>query len=71
MANNLKDKLAVARAEVGKVFSKEEDYQLVKAKYDVLVPLVKQEVEVEEIDAALAKFNETIEPQHEQLSLDF
>lgn len=72
MANNLKDKLAVARVEVEKVFPKEEDYQLVKAKYDLLAPLVEQEAEVEEIDAALAKFNETIQPQHDQqLSLDF
>lgn len=72
MTNNLKDKLAVARVEVEKVFPKEEDYQLVKAKYDILAPLVEQEAEVEEIDAALAKFNETIQPQHDQqLSLDF
>nr|WP_283265751.1 SNF2-related protein [Streptococcus dysgalactiae] len=72
MANNLKDKLAVARVEVEKVFPKEEDYQLVKAKYDILAPLVEQEAEIEEIDAALAKFNETIQPQHDQqLSLDF
>ncbi|QUQ78876.1 N-6 DNA methylase [Streptococcus equi] len=72
MANNLKDKLAVARVEVEKVFPKEEDYQLVKAKYDLLAPLVEQEAEVEEIDAALVKFNETIQPQHDQqLSLDF
>ncbi|HEO6617280.1 TPA: DEAD/DEAH box helicase family protein [Streptococcus agalactiae] len=72
MANNLKDKLAVARVEVEKVFPKEEDYQLVKAKYDLLAPLVEQEAEVEEIDAALAKFNETIQPQHDQqLSLEF
>ena len=55
MANNLKDKLSVARVEVEKVFPKEEDYQLVKAKYDILAPLVEQEAEVEEIDAALAK----------------
>ena len=40
MANNLKDKLSVARVEVEKVFPKEEDYQLVKAKYDILAPLV-------------------------------
>ncbi|HFH6801610.1 TPA: SNF2-related protein [Streptococcus agalactiae] len=72
MANNLKDKLSVARVEVEKVFPKEEDYQLVKAKYDILAPLVEQEAEVEEIDAALAKFNETIQPQQDQqLSLDF
>lgn len=38
MANNLKDKLSVARVEVEKVFPKEEDYQLVKAKYDILAP---------------------------------
>lgn len=72
IANNLKDKLSVARVEVEKVFLKEEDYQLVKAKYDILAPLVEQEAEVEEIDAALAKFNETIQPQQDQqLSLDF
>ena len=71
MTNNLKDKLAVARVEVEKVFPKEEDYQLVKAKYDVLAPLVEQEAELEEIDAALAKFNEIIQPQNDQqLSLD-
>lgn len=72
MANNLKDKLSVARVEVEKVFPKEKDYQLVKAKYDILAPLVEQEAKVEEIDAALAKFNETIQPQQDQqLSLDF
>lgn len=72
MANNLKDKLAVARVEVEKVFPKEEDYQLVKAKYDVLAPLVEQESGLEEIDAALATFNETIQPQQDQqLSLEF
>ena len=72
MANNLNDKLAVARVEVEKVFPKEEDYQLVKAKYDLLAPLVEQEAEVEEIDAALAKFNEMIQPQQDQqLSLEF
>ena len=72
MANNLKDKLAVARVEVEKVFPKEEDYQMVKAKYDILAPLVEQEAEVEEIDVALARFNETTQPQHnQQLSLDF
>ncbi|MGU7981103.1 hypothetical protein ACS6ZJ_07260 [Streptococcus suis] len=72
MANNLKDRLAVARGEVEKVFPKEEDYQLVKAKYDILAPLVEQEAEIEEIDAALAKFNETSQPQQDQqLSLDF
>lgn len=72
MANNLKDKLSVARVEVEKVFPKEEDYQLVKAKYDILAPLVEQEAEIEEIDAALAKFNETGQPQQDQqLSLDF
>lgn len=71
IANNLKDKLAVARVEVEKVFPKEEDYQLVKAKYDILAPLVEQEAEVEEIDAALAKFNETTQPKKDlQLSLD-
>lgn len=72
MANNLKDKLSVARVEVEKVFPKEEDYQLVKAKYDILAPLVEQEAEIEEIDAVLAKFNETSQPQQDQqLSLDF
>ena len=36
------------------------------------VLMVEQEAEVEEIDVALAKFNETIQPQHDQqLSLDF
>ncbi len=72
MANNLKDKLAVARVEVEKVFPKEEDYRLVKAKYDVLATLVEQEAELEEIDAALAKFNETTQLQQDhQLSLEF
>lgn len=72
MANNLKDKLAVARVEVGKVFPKEEDYQMVKAKYDILAPLVEQEAEVEEIDVALARFNETHQPkQDQQLFLEF
>ncbi|MCQ8266433.1 SNF2-related protein [Streptococcus suis] len=73
MVHNLKDKLAVARTEVEKVFPKEEDYQLVKAKYDVLAPLVEQEVDMEEIDAALAQFNETVShiEQEEQIALEF
>ncbi|NQH36986.1 helicase SNF2, partial [Streptococcus suis] len=40
LVKDLKDKLRVAKVEVDKVFPKEEDYQLVKAKYDVLAPLV-------------------------------
>ncbi|MBS7849738.1 helicase SNF2, partial [Streptococcus suis] len=35
LVKDLKDKLRVAKVEVEKVFPKEEDYQLVKAKYDV------------------------------------
>lgn len=54
MVTNLKDKLAVARVEVEKVFPKEEEYELVKAKYDVLAPLVEQEAAIEAIDEALA-----------------
>ncbi|HEO3671880.1 TPA: DEAD/DEAH box helicase family protein [Streptococcus agalactiae] len=57
MTNNLKDKLAVARVEVEKVFAKEEEYQLVKAKYDVLAPLVEREADLEEIDVALSQFS--------------
>lgn len=60
MANNLKDKLAVAKVEVEKSFPKEKDYQLVKAKYHVLAPLVEKEAEIEEIDSALATFNQEI-----------
>lgn len=73
MVNNLKDKLAVARVEVEKVFPKEEAYQLVKAKYEVLAPLVEQEAEIEDIDAALAKFNEDHSSlqKNGQMSLDF
>ena len=66
MVKNLKDKLQVAKVEVEKVFPKEEDYQLVKAKYDVLAPLVEQEAEIEEIDVALAKFNEGTQHQKQQ-----
>ena len=58
LVKDLKDKLRVAKVEVEKVFPKEEDYQLVKAKYDVLAPLVEKEAEIEVIDAALAKFSE-------------
>ncbi|MDG4515155.1 SNF2-related protein, partial [Streptococcus suis] len=57
LVKDLKDKLQVAKVEVEKVFPKEEDYQLVKAKYDVLAPLVEKEAEIEEIDAALEQFN--------------
>lgn len=73
MVNNLKDKLAVAKVEVEKVFPKEEEYELVKAKYNVLAPLVEQEAEIEEIDAALGKFTESTQPYQEQeiaLNLD-
>ncbi|HEM5054746.1 TPA: helicase, partial [Streptococcus suis] len=66
LVKDLKDKLQVAKVEVEKVFPKEEDYQLVKAKYDVLAPLVEKEAEIEEIDAALAKFSEDITPQMKQ-----
>lgn len=45
---------------------KEENYQLVKAKYGVLALLVEKEAEVEEIDAALAKFSEDETPDKEQ-----
>ncbi|MBS8084804.1 helicase SNF2, partial [Streptococcus suis] len=38
----------------------------VKAKYDVLAPLVEKEAEIEEIDAALAKFSEDTTPQKKQ-----
>ncbi len=66
LVKDLKDKLRVAKVEVEKVFLKEEDYQLVKAKYDVLAPLVEKEAEIEEIDAALAKFSEDTTPQMKQ-----
>ena len=66
LVKDLKDKLQVAKVEVEKVFPKEEDYQLVKAKYDVLAPLVEKEAEIEEIDAALAKFSEDTQPQKQQ-----
>ncbi|WP_407047479.1 helicase SNF2, partial [Streptococcus suis] len=49
-----------------KIFPKEEEYQLVKAKYDVLAPLVEKEAEIEEIDAALAKFSEETTAQMKQ-----
>ncbi|WP_424554870.1 SNF2-related protein [Streptococcus agalactiae] len=66
LVKDLKDKLRVAKVEVEKVFPKEEDYQIVKAKYDVLAPLVEKEAKIEEIDAALAKFSEDTSPQIEQ-----
>ncbi|HGA1184404.1 TPA: helicase SNF2, partial [Streptococcus suis] len=66
LVKDLKDKLRVAKVEVEKAFPKEEDYQLVKAKYDVLAPLVEKEAEIEEIDAALAKFSEDTTPQMKQ-----
>ncbi|HEM3053111.1 TPA: hypothetical protein U0820_002082, partial [Streptococcus suis] len=66
LVKDLKDKLRVAKVEVEKVFPKEEDYQLVKAKYEVLAPLVEKEAEIEEIDAALAKFSEDTTPQMKQ-----
>lgn len=70
---NLKDKLAVAMVEVNKIFPKEEDYQIVKAKYNVLAPLVESEADIEEIDDTLAKFNAQFIPEKEDnsLSLDF
>ncbi|MDW8684351.1 hypothetical protein Q7W26_08015, partial [Streptococcus suis] len=66
LVKDLKDKLRVAKVEVEKVFPKEEDYQLVKSKYDVLAPLVEKEAEIEEIDAALAKFSEETTAQMKQ-----
>ena len=66
MVTDLKDKLQVAKIEVEKIFPKEEDYQLVKAKFEVLAPLVEKDAEVEEIDAALAKFSEDTTPQKQQ-----
>ncbi|MCW1004756.1 helicase SNF2, partial [Streptococcus anginosus] len=66
LVKDLKDKLQVAKVEVEKAFPKEENYQLVKAKYDVLAPLVEKEAEIEEIDAALAKFSEDTTPQKKQ-----
>ena len=72
MAHNLKDKLAVARLEVDKIFPKEADYQLVKAKYDLLAPLVEKEADIEEIDAALARFTEAHQPpqKDQQMALE-
>lgn len=66
LVKDLKDKLQVAKVEVEKAFPKEENYQLVKAKYDVLAPLVEKEAEIEEIDVALAKFSEDTQPQKQQ-----
>ena len=66
LVKDLKDKLQVAKVEVEKVFPREEDYQLVKAKYNVLAPLVEKEAEIEEIDVALAKFSEDTTPQKKQ-----
>ena len=56
MVANLKDKLAVAKVEVEKDFPKETIYQEVKAKYEVLAPLVEQEADIEDINQALALF---------------
>lgn len=70
LVKDLKDKLRVAKVEVEKVFPKEEDYQLVKSKYDVLAPLVEKEEEIEEIDAALAKFSEDIPDKEQQIALE-
>ena len=71
MVEDLKDKLTVAKVEVEKVFPKEEEYQLVKAKYEVLAPLVEKEAEIEEIDAALAKFNEGSQlPKDQEIALE-
>ncbi|HEM3187368.1 TPA: helicase SNF2, partial [Streptococcus suis 89-2479] len=71
LVKDLKDKLQVAKVEVEKIFPKEEEYQLVKAKYDVLAPLVEKEAEIEEIDAALAKFSEdTTAQKKQQLALE-
>lgn len=66
LVKDLKDKLQVAKVEVEKAFPKEENYQLVKAKYDVLAPLVEKEAKIEEIDAALAKFSEDTQPKKQQ-----
>lgn len=44
----------------------EEEYQLVKAKFDALAPLVEKEADIEEIDAALAKYSEDTTPQMKQ-----
>ena len=66
LVKDLRDKLQVAKVEVEKAFPKEENYQLVKAKYDVLAPLVEKEAEIEEIDVALAKFSEDTQPQKQQ-----
>ncbi|MFX3837058.1 helicase SNF2, partial [Streptococcus suis] len=54
---DLKDKLRLAKVEVEKVLHKEEDYQIVNAKYDVLDPLVEKESDNEEIYSDLAKFS--------------
>nr|WP_270774593.1 SNF2-related protein [Streptococcus anginosus] len=66
LVKDLRDKLQVAKVEVEKAFPKEENYQLVKAKYDVLAPLVEKEAEIEEIDVALSKFSEDTQPQKQQ-----
>lgn len=47
------------------------DKQLVKAKYDMLAPLVEKEAEIEEIDSALTEFSEGVisSEKEQELSL--
>lgn len=47
------------------------DKQLVKAKYDVLAPLMKKDAEIEESDSALTEFSEGVisSEKEQELSL--
>lgn len=74
LAKTMRDKAAVAKEQIERVFSKEEHYQNLKAQYDVLSPLIEAGEPIEVIEEALAPFLNPPNQQEivldDQLSLD-
>ncbi len=74
LAKTMRDKAAVAKEQIERVFSKEEHYQNLKAQYDVLAPLIEAGKSVEVIEEALTPFLNLPNQQEivldDQLSLD-
>lgn len=70
LLDELKDKWTTAKVEIEKNFPKEDDYQIKKAEYDVLAPLIETETDLDIIDQALRQFHEKGKEKQEQLSFE-
>ena len=70
LLDELKDKWTTAKVEIEKNFPKEDDYQIKKAEYDVLAPLIETETDLDIIDQALRQLHEKGKEKQEQLSFE-